>query len=61
MKTVLANFLRAYEISSSLKYEELEFEISLSMKIAQHCMISLVKRECVNVIHHVGALKAVVN
>lgn len=45
MKSVLANFLRRYEVSTTLTYEELEFEISLSMKIVQKCMVSLKNRE----------------
>lgn len=41
MKTVLVNFLRKYKIKSNLKYDELDFEISISMKIVQRYMISL--------------------
>jgi len=45
MKTVLANFLRKYEINSPLKYEDLSFEMKLSMQIVQRCMVTLSERE----------------
>lgn len=45
MKTILVNVLRRYQVNSSLKYEDLEFEITLSMKIIQRYMISFQKRQ----------------
>jgi cytochrome P450 len=44
MKACLVNFLRNYEATTSLKFEELEYEVTLTMKIVQRCMISVKKR-----------------
>jgi hypothetical protein len=35
MKACLVNFLRNYEATTSLKFEELEYEVTLTMKIVQ--------------------------
>lgn len=45
MKTVIANLLRAYEVNTTLKYDELTFELMLTMKIVQRWMISLKARD----------------
>jgi cytochrome P450 len=45
MKSVLVNFLRNYEASSELNYKELDYELIISMKIAQKTMISIKKRD----------------
>lgn len=45
VKSVLANFLRKYEVDTTLKYEELSFELLISMKVVQKCMITLKKRD----------------
>lgn len=44
MKALLVNFLRQYEASTSLKFDELDLEITLSLRIVQRCMISLKER-----------------
>lgn len=44
MKINLAHFLRNYKVNTSLKYEELAFHFSLSIKIVQNNMISIEKR-----------------
>ena len=44
MKIVLVHFLRNYEITTSLKYEELEMKIAISLKISQKYMIQIKKR-----------------
>jgi cytochrome P450 len=43
-KTCLVNFLRNFEATTSLKFEELKYEVSLSMKIVQGCRVSIRKR-----------------
>lgn len=45
MKVILTHFLRNYKVSTSLKYEELEFKIEVSMKIVQHYMMKIEKRQ----------------
>jgi cytochrome P450 len=45
VKSCLVNFLRNYKASTSLKFEELDYEITISMKIIQRCMISIEKRD----------------
>lgn len=44
MKSTLVNFLRNYEVETNLKFKELTFQMTLSMKIVQKNMISLRKR-----------------
>ena len=44
MKTCLANFLRNYEIDTTLKYDELDFRVSVTLKINQPTKISLKRR-----------------
>lgn len=44
MKVILTHFLRNYKVSTSLKYEELEFKIEVSMKIVQNYMMTIKKR-----------------
>lgn len=44
MKTCLANFLRNYEIDTSLKYDELDFRVSVTLKISQQTKINLKRR-----------------
>lgn len=48
MKTLLANFLRKYEVTSPLKFEELEFELVITLKIVQKSMIAIKKRQTVD-------------
>ena len=45
MKINLAHFLRNYFVKTNLKYEELTFEFTLSIKIQQKSMIRIEKRE----------------
>lgn len=44
MKTCLSNFLRNYEVDTSLKYEEIQFRVSVTLKILQETSISLKPR-----------------
>lgn len=44
VKTVLVNVLRNFEVSTNLRYQELELEFSISLKVAQKCMINVKKR-----------------
>lgn len=44
MKTCLAHFLRNYEVETLLKYDELEFRVSVTLKINQATKISIKKR-----------------
>jgi cytochrome P450 len=44
MKTCLSNFLRHYEVDTSLKFEELQFRVSVTLKILQETKISLKPR-----------------
>ena len=45
MKINLAHFLRNYKVTTNLKYQELQFHFSISIKIVQKNMISIEKRE----------------
>lgn len=44
MKTVLFNMVKNFKISTSMKYENLEYEIAVTMKFAQKYNISLAER-----------------
>lgn len=44
MKIILVHFLRNYKITTSLKYEELQMKIAVSLKISQKYMIQIEKR-----------------
>jgi hypothetical protein len=44
VKTILVNFLQNFEAFSTLEYKKLEFELKISMKIAQQTMIRVQKR-----------------
>lgn len=44
MKIQLANFLMRYEVSTSLNYEDLEYEINTTLNICQGHMISIKER-----------------
>lgn len=45
MKIQLANFLMKYEVSTSLKYEELEFELNTTLNVCQGYMIGIKERQ----------------
>jgi cytochrome P450 family 313 len=45
MKIQLVNFLLRYEVDTSLKYEELEFELNTTLNICQGYMIRIKKRQ----------------
>ena len=44
MKIQLANFLLRYEVDTSLKFEELEYELNTTLNVCQGYMISIKKR-----------------
>jgi cytochrome P450 len=44
MKTVLANVLRNYELSTDIKYDEMIYELILSLRIVQKTMIRVRRR-----------------
>jgi len=44
MKIQLANFLLRYEVDTSLKFEELEYELNTTMNVCQGYMISIKER-----------------
>lgn len=44
MKTMMVWLIRSFEFSTGLKYENLEYEISLSMKFAQKYKVFLRQR-----------------
>lgn len=45
MKTMMVHLVRNFEFSTSLKYENLEYEISLTMKIAQKYKVVVRQRD----------------
>jgi hypothetical protein len=45
MKTVMFHLVKNFKFSSSLKYEDLQYEISITMKIAQKYQVSLTRRD----------------
>lgn len=45
MKTFLTHFLRKYEVDTTLKYDELEFRVSVTLKITQETKISMKRRK----------------
>ncbi|CAG9806630.1 unnamed protein product [Chironomus riparius] len=45
MKVQLANFLMQYEVDTSLKYEELEFELNITLNVCQGLRISIKERK----------------
>lgn len=45
MKTTLAYLVKNFKFSTSLKYENLEYEIALTMKIAQKYQVRMTKRQ----------------
>lgn len=45
MKSLLANFLMKYEVSTAMKYEEIELELAMTLRITQGVMISLQERQ----------------
>jgi cytochrome P450 len=48
MKIQLCNFLLRYEVDTGLKYEELEFELNLTLNICQGFKISISERRLMN-------------
>lgn len=44
MKIILVHFVKNYKITTSLKYEELQMKIAVSLKISQKYMIEIEKR-----------------
>ncbi|KAL7025579.1 hypothetical protein ACKWTF_013543 [Chironomus riparius] len=45
MKIQLVNFLMRYEVDTSLKFEELEYELNTTLNVCQGYMISIKKRQ----------------
>lgn len=45
MKTTIANFLREYEVDTSLKYDQLEFKITPNLKLCNPYHIRIKKRD----------------
>ena len=44
MKTIMATLVKNFKFSTTLKYENLEYEIAITMKIAQKYMVSMMPR-----------------
>ena len=44
MKIQLVNFLMRYEVDTSLKFDELEYELNTTLNVCQGYMISIKKR-----------------
>lgn len=45
MKIVLCHILRMYKVTTPLKYEDLQLEISFVLRVSQNYMIQLEKRD----------------
>lgn len=45
MKSVLANFLMKYEVSTIMKFDEIELELQFLVKFVQGYMISINERQ----------------
>ena len=45
MKVILSHILRNYKVTTSLKFEDLEYKIAVTLRVVQGCMIKLETRE----------------
>ena len=45
MKVVLSHILRNYKVTTNHKFHELEYKVAVTLRVVQHCMIKLERRE----------------
>jgi cytochrome P450 family 313 len=45
VKIILSHFFRRYKVSTQLKYDEIEYEFNITVKVKQNYMVQLEKRE----------------